>query len=371
MKKFLVFGLALLLLGSALFADDAKVMPMKVGRLYVAPTFTLGLGSYDSDGTYTAFSDPVKAFNLGFALEYGIINWLTAAVQWGPGWTIWSDVKPAVPSALTIFGGDLNTNGVADLFVGAKIQIIGEKAPLKSTGFRFAAAPGVAIPLPGPDFNAEFFDNVMTGKEATVSSMDRHVIAMGGRFYLDWIINKNFFLNLYNETMFYPVAQDLNKDSPTLAGLKAGLINGGFGALSADIMALNGEVDYKYKLTFEIEPQFTTMLANNSIQFSAGLPVNYVLTPAYSYSLSEPSPTLAGALLANSLPDDAAGLMAYAGLVGKPTHALSIKPNVSIFLLKTPLPLEFKFQYQIPLYGIDSMARHNMTLQVKAYFQIP
>ena len=69
MKKVLVLSMALVLLGSALFADDAKVMPARVGRLYLAPTFSFAPGEYDSDGDYQGFNGNVNVFNLGFALE--------------------------------------------------------------------------------------------------------------------------------------------------------------------------------------------------------------------------------------------------------------------------------------------------------------
>jgi hypothetical protein len=354
MKKFLVLGLALLLLSSALFADDAKVMPFKVGRLYVAPTYSFASGAYDDDGTYKAYDDgSVKLFNLGFALEYGIIDWITAAVQWVPGWTPWSDLK-AVTGA-----DDTNTNGVADLFAGAKIQLAGEQAPIKTSAFRFSVAPGVIIPLPGPDFEEEL-KNMANGDPATLNSMDKHVFAAGARVYFDYIINKYLFINLYNETIFYPIKGDLSKDGPTFYGTKAGIAAAQSNPL---IMGIIGEVDYKYKLTFEIEPVFSMPLGGSGIDFAAGLPVNFKYRPAYEYSYSYPEALAPAASTLDT---------AFANYISSdPAYILAINPNVSFFLTKTPLPLEFKFQYGLPLMGKNEMARNNATLQIKAYFALP
>ena len=359
MKKFVVLGLALLLLGSALFADDAKVMPFKVGRLYIAPTYSFAMGAYNDDGEYKTFDDSIKLFNLGFALEYGVIDWITAAVQWVPGWTPWSDVKGATPAELQALPGNFDTNGVADLFAGVKIQLAGEQAPIKTSAFRFAVAPGVIIPLPGPDFEEEM-KNATTGKDATVSSMDKHVLGAGVRVYIDFIINKNFFINLYNETIFYPGKGDLNKDSPTFYGAKAGIAAAMANPL---IMDITGEVDYKYKLTFEIEPVFSMPLGSGGIDFSAGLPVNFKYRPAYEYSYSYPEALAPAAPVLDET---------FANYISSnPAYILAVNPNVSLFFTKTPLPLEFKFQYGLPLMGKNEMARHNATLQIKAYFALP
>ncbi|MDR2552274.1 MAG: hypothetical protein LBD31_03790 [Treponema sp.] len=390
MKKLLTFVLVAAVLGGAAFADDAKVMPKMVGRVYLAPTFSFAPGGYDKDGSYEKYDDgSVKLFNLGLAVEYGVIDWITAAVQWAPGWTPWSDTS-AVTAPLGF--DDSNVNGVADLFVGAKIQFLGPKAPLVTETFRAAIAPGVIIPLPGPDFPAEFKEAAQ-GNKATLSSMDNHVFATGARLYFDWQINDKFFINLYNETLVYPVKKDLNKDSPTLAVIKGQLlqnastfatiidaaITSGGGtspgvpvltpAVENAINAVDGEVNYKYKLTFEIEPVFTLPLGEG-ISLSAGLPVNYTFTPAPDYTVTVKAVNVGG----TDIPGTQEMLEGYvlpSFSEGDPSHALSLKPNVSVFLTSTPLPLEFKVQYEIPLWGKNTMARHNLTLQIKAYFALP
>jgi hypothetical protein len=149
MKKIATLGIiAILSVGSIAFADDALVMPAHVGRVYMTNTYAFANGSYDKDGKYTDFGSgngAYKAYNMGFALEYGVTDWITGAVQWAPGWNVWSDMDISLSPLST---SKININGVYDIFVGAKLQIVGEKAPVQNSLFRFAVAPGVKIPLP-------------------------------------------------------------------------------------------------------------------------------------------------------------------------------------------------------------------------------
>ena len=360
MKKIIALSLILLAIGSMAFADDAKVMPGLVGRLYVAPNFSFASQGWDVDGEKTdKFDDPIKVFNLGFALEFGVIDWITAAIQWVPGWTVWSDITPAFAGPLALMGGaykgTINTNGVADLFVGAKIQIIGSKAPVANDTFRLAIAPGVVIPLPGPDFK-DVRDDVMANKDITGQTMDNHVFAAGGRLMFDWQLSDMFFINLFNESIFFIGSKDMDKDGPTLA-ITRGMLKGG-GAPAALVDLIKGEVKYGYKLTFEIEPVFSTSIADGLI-LSAGLPVRYVYKPAPEYSYSGINPLIA------------AIVDPYLAKEGDPSHSLYINPNISFFLTKTFLPLEFKLQYNFPIWGQNSMATHTVALQIKAYFAFP
>jgi hypothetical protein len=379
MKRFTALLLILLALGTAAFADDAKVMPMMVGRVYVAPTFAFAVGMYDSDGNYKNLSGgSVKAFNLGFAVEYGVIDWITAAVQWAPGWTPWSDlgvISKGMKSGLgpleTLVPGNFeeaNRNGVADLFVGAKFQIVGENAPIKSSTFRAAIGPGIIIPFPGPDFS-NAATSITAAEKFTSSSNDNHVWAAGTRLYFDWIINEHFFLNLYNETIFYMTGQSLNKFGPHLSLMKGLLLQtvqaGAMPSSSVPtINQLDGTVNYQYKLTFEVEPVYSTSLADG-ITLSAGLPVNYVFKPAPKYDLNTAF---------DDLVMQSAGVREqFLGMAGvDASHILTVKPNVGIFFLKTPLPLEFNLKYSIPVWGKNvAMAAHSITLQGRVYFAIP
>jgi len=389
MKKLLIIGLVLLILAPALFADDAKVMPAKVGRFYVAPIYSFVPGTYDDDGRRYDFPDgPIKLFNLGFAVEYGINDWITAAMQWVPGVTLWSDLEDATGIK------EANMNGLADLFAGVKMQIIGANAPVQSEKVRFAVAPGVIIPLPGVDFEEEF-KNMSEEKAATVANMDNHVFAAGGRFYFDYVFNNNFFINFHNETIFYLNNRELNKQSPDLAGFKAKVGEGipdlaaGLGAtgytgadLAESLAALDGEVNYRSNITFEIEPVFTTSL-KDGIVLNAGIPINYQFSPASKYEMNgsfrndlNDAKKHVDNLIAQGAPlEQLAG-----GLAGieegydntfsdLDSHTLRIGPNLSVFFMKLPLPLEFKFQYNVPVWGRNTNAQHGAIFQIRAYFK--
>jgi hypothetical protein len=318
----------LLLAGSFAFADDASVLPAGVGRFYVANTYAFANGDYDVDGEFTEYADgggAFKVYNLGLALEYGVTDWISAAVQWAPGVNLWSEVD--------VSGSDYNLNGLSDIFVGAKVQIVGEKAPVQNSTLRFAIAPGVKIPLPGVDME-EQATNAGAGDATTVQQADKHVLAIGARAYFDYIINKLFFMNLYSEFTYYPVEADFSEASLTnyitVATLKA---------LS---LPYSEKISYGYQLILEAEPHFDYML-DNGIRVSAGLPVTYVMTPNIKVDGDEV--------------DDSA------------TSVLKLAPSVSAFLTRTPLPLEFKLGYSFPVMGVNVPGTNAITFQAKAYFK--
>ena len=166
MKKLCV-GILLVLGTMAAFADTASVLPARVGRVYIAPTYTFSTGqwkgtSYDK---YGSGEGAMKAFNLGLAAEFGILDWITLAARWAPGWNVVSTVDKkgdlAKMAALSPFGvtvppdSDYNVNGVADLQLGVKFLVVGNNAPVESSTMRFSVAPGFMIPLPGADLDDE------------------------------------------------------------------------------------------------------------------------------------------------------------------------------------------------------------------------
>ena len=332
--------MALLLLGSALFADDAKVMPTRVGRLYLSPSFVTGSQAFDKDGDRKDMGNTVRMFNIGGAIEYGIISWVTGAIQWIPGINVWSEIEPDTGSSKArIFDA-------GDIFLGAKLQILGKEAPVVTDKFRLSFGPGIKIPLPGPDGKKEA-ENMAKGDAFTAQSLDRHAFGLGLRSYFDYLVNDNFFINLYNEFIFYPIKKDLDK---------TGLV-GYMTSESLKPADVTGKVDYGYDLTFELEPVFTYPMAQG-LQFSAGLPVNYKTTPGDKIELSGSDAGLAYL--------EATGF----NKGGDQTHILSLRPNVSFFFTGWVLPVDFKLAYFAPIWGKNSGAMHTVNLQIKAYFKI-
>ena len=272
-KKSMVF--IFLLLCSILLAQDAKVMPQWAGRFTVTPSFSFATGVHDDLRNFDRFDEPsARMFNLGVGAEYGVLNWITAVVHWLPGWAAWSDTDAAA-------------NDISELFVGAKIQLLGEQAPFTSNEFRFTIAPGVVLPL-----------------------VNDQVFALGVNFYFDWIFNRNFFVTLSNETLFFPGNQDFSGAGPAFSGINE---------------------DANFSLRFGIGSVFTAPIANG-IDFAVGLPASYLFLPDTHQ------------------------------------HNLGVNPHASLFFRNTPLPLEFKFQYYVPLWGRNSIARHDASLLIRMYF---
>jgi hypothetical protein len=347
---------------SGAFTEEAKVMPKQVGRFYVAPTLAFASGDFNEDGEYEAYGSgegSLQAFNLGFVLEYGINDWVSGAVQWAPGATVWSDVDTKVGAS-----DDINANGLADLFLGAKVQFVGEKAPLKSSLFRFSIAPGVKVPMLGPNYGDQY-GNVAKGDPVTAANQDKHVLGVGFRSYFDYLINDRFTVNLYCEFLGYPL-----KGGMKSAGLEEYMVASGIDSFQAQLPALAqylsyGDVDYGYELTFEVEAAYSFPLAQG-ITFTAGLPLNYKTSPGKKYDIqiddmliNNPIPAISGPAndLAAASEDEGA------------TGIFSIKPQVTVFFTNFKLPTEFRLTYTAPLAGLRQRATHSVTLQSRFYFR--
>jgi hypothetical protein len=342
----------------AVVANDAQVLPARVGRFYLAPTYAFVPGAFDEDGKYQKTDgDVTQLFNLGFALEYGIIDWITAGIQWVPGVNVWSEI-----------GGmdKANLNGVADILAGARIQIVGPNAPVANETVRFAVVPGVMIPLPGPDYE-EQMKNMAKNEKYTVLNADNHVFGVGGDLTFDYIINEQFFINLFGEFIAYPVKGKLSK-----SGLQEYMTVQGADAQLAPLRAqgmeasVKDEVSYGYDMKLELEPVFKTPLTDG-ILLTAGLPVTYTISAGKKYG---------------GLSLDAAATAAMGGEAvvkamedqyfkdEEAEHLLTLTPNVSFFFTGWFLPTEFRLQYAIPVAGKNATASHSLTLLAKLYLKI-
>jgi hypothetical protein len=369
MKKIIALGMLCIFCGAAfVLADDASVLPARVGRVYLAPVFAFANGAYDEDGSYHSYQNgegAMKAVALGVAAEYGVLDWISAAVQWTPAWVLASDVDvrqtlPVGPYAGTLMD-KVNANGPADIFVGAKFLLIGEKAPAQSSQVRFAVATGIKVPLPGPDF-ADQYKNGGTGKGASGANQDKHVLGLGLRTYADYIVNKNFFINFYTEFIGYPVNGKLSESGLQGYIQKRGLDElqsylSGMGVVSNRV-SYKDEVFYGYDLTTELEPVFSASLPKG-VNFSAGLPMNFRFSPPSEYNVFIDPMVLAINPAASALIPE-----------GKASMLFSLRPSASFFFTGFPLPTEFKLSYWAPLAGENSMATHSVVLQIKIYFKI-
>jgi hypothetical protein len=323
--KRLVIVLLLVALAAFVFADDALVLPKGVLRTYLTGAYAFASQEWDQDGDKGDFvniaADSLNAVNLGGAVEFGVIDWISAAVQWAPGWTVWSATKNGTPPY-----NKLLVNGPYDVFAGAKIQVIGPKAPVASEKIRLAAAPGVKIPVKGPDaaYWTEQATAAGTGGEWVASYNDKPLWGLGARGYFDYVLNDKFYINLYSEFIYYLGKVKGNEYSVPTIGLGA------------------TELTLGYDLTLELEPHFE-MMFGEGLRLGAGLPVTFTQSPEIKF-------------------DDVAQ-------ADTDSYLLTVGPNVSFFLLKSFIPMEFKLGYTLPLIGKNAIATNTLVLQVKLYMR--
>ena len=355
MKRISIFLLALLLLAPAVFAEDALVMPARVGRFYLAPSFITGGQSFDGNGNRQS-APAFTALNLGAALEFGITNWITGAVQWAPGINVWSSIDTTLPGSTS----SVRLFDVGDLFVGAKMQILGPVGPIQNEDFRLAFAPGVKIPLPGPDFS-EQARNAEAGNPVTPATLDNHVFGIGLRSYFDIVFSENFFLNFYNEVLFHPVRGDIRDASFAAFSVANGIdqIN------NPAVASYSNDVDYGFELTFEIEPVFTTRIAPGTV-LRLGLPINYKTTQGTRFDFYYNETALLGIPGGDILLANIKALEAQ----GNQTHLLTVAPSAAIFFQTWSLPMEFKLTHITPIWGQNASANHILSFQIRMYFRI-
>lgn len=332
MKKILLVML-MLVLAVAIFADDAKVLPKGVIRAYVIPSYIFGSQEFDEDGKKIDVSNgDFKVFNLGAAVEYGVNDWITAALQWAPGTILYSDFS----------GNDqLSTDGAYELFVGAKLQFVGEKGLSQSDVIRFAVAPGIMVPMA---FSYDAEEEAANLAATVVYSMSgggagsledynvapaKGAFGLGARIYADYIVNKMFFINLYAEYIKFlekDAADDFYAEVDRIINLK-----------------FHDTVNYGYSLTTEVEFNFTKPISEG-LSMSAGLPFRYEYSPEPVYDDEDPDSANA-------------------------KYILAVNPNASLFVTSLPLPLEFKASYSYPLIGQNEKAKNVLSFQLRAYMK--
>ncbi len=314
MRKVLTLLLVLAALAPA-FADDAKVLPKGVFRLSFVFARNAFNQEFNDDGDLVDSGyGEVTALTVGTAVEFGVTDQITAAVQWAPAYIFSSSFEnDPVPTS------DANANGLADLFVGAKFQIIGANGFIPNETFRLAFAPGVLIPLDNPDWQAEV-NHALAAEDYKVSSPSTQAIGLGFRAYFDWVLNKMFYLNLYNQTIFYlPVTK---------------------GAFEVPVVTEN-EYAYGYKLIFEAEPHFDYSFSDK-VSVSVGVPVTFTMTPDYEVD---------GSVVADTA-----------------TSLLTASPSASVFVMAF-MPFEFKAGYTLPILGQGTSAASTLVLQLKTFLK--
>jgi len=380
MKKIL-FALLVVALTTPLLADDAKVLPQGVFRLSTAPVYSFASEGFEDDFRFADSAksiDDIQVLSLGLALEYGVNDWITAAAQWTPGFTLWSDVDATgrktanapTGQAGTVADGDITVGRWFDVFIGAKFQLLGPNAPVPVDNARLAIAAGVKTPLPSSDWEDEE-KNLNSDKDFVAANVDNNVLGLGMRFYYDMLITEKFFINLFTEVGVYPNGGD--PDSLTTYGtirsnntIRQAALAGQLGALAqagaATVEELpTDEYEYGYDITFEIEPQYETTIAPG-VNFSAGLP----LTVQYL-----PEPRLDGRRLSEvrGFRSDGAGGIEIGNLFPNagPSTLWTVQPNVEFFFTTAPVPTAVNIGYRHAIAGQNSNATNAVVLVIKNY----
>jgi opacity protein-like surface antigen len=334
MKKLLVVVLLFSLAAGMAFADDAMVMPKGVIRAYFLGTYGSFDSQYDSDGDEQDFAGgEVSYFNQGIAVELGVTDQVTAAIQWVPGSNLSSSVEDDfLDSSLVAAYGtnpygentNMKLNGPADLFVGAKVQILGDKGFIENDQFRFAMAPGIRIPLDSYDASEEW-ENYINGDDWRASGASQEALGAGSRFYFDYVVNKDIYLNLYSEMIYnFPVEKKYSSIADSTA---------------------TDKVEYKYgtDMVFEIEPNYKYNVTDKS-NIYAGLPLNYEITQDVEVD--------------GESQDDTG------------SKYLQLRPVIGYFCGDTMIPFDVSLRYGFPLMGENATKMQTFTLQVKVYARL-
>ena len=327
MKRLLLIVLVLAFT-SPLFADDALTLPTGVWRTRVVPIYSFTSSEFEVGEGFTADRESSdvesKALLLGFAVEYGITDWITAAVQWTPAVTVWSELDiDGLPAAID---GDASLNRWSDIFVGAKVQLIGPQAPVSRRDMRLAMAPGVKIPLPSADWEDEVAD-AQGGEDFVFANVDRNVFGVGGRFYFDYLFSPEFFVNLYAEYIAYPI-----EGEPPTGEVAGGLLGAG---LDTD------KFGYGYDLTLEIEPHYV-YTASPDLRITPSLPITFTHSPGLEYDGEQ---------------------------IGRMSRVLTVEPTVEFFFTGLTVPTALEIGYRYPVAGQNAGATNALIIQIKNYLK--
>jgi hypothetical protein len=327
MKKIIIPGiLGALCVLTPVFSESGRTLPARVFALEASARYTFANAYFDFGRQYARFlknEGAFKSFNLGLSAAYGITHWLSAGIRWIPGRNLWSVTDRVQEPSRTV-----SLAGFYDILTEIKIQLIGQRGLIKKDRFRLTIAPQIKIPLPGPDYEKQR-ERMLRGESIVMENLDRHIWGLGAKIYLDFIITKSFYINLYGDGIFYPGMGKLSN-----AGLDEYLYS-----LGPNI-ARNSKVRYLGDLRFEVEPHFKQALTPK-MTLTAGLPLNFTLD---------------------------CGIWRYSSLPNRPErYRLSLRPNISFFFFTPPVPFEFEISYSIPLWGKDQKAAHSLAFLAKLY----
>ena len=345
MKRVAGLSFLLILVAGFVFADDANVLPQGVIRIRAIPSFSMVDQGYDKDGT--AFNDTKGSVTvLSAAAELGVTQNITIGFQWAPGYAVASNFdrlpNQLVPlaSAAGVKADKMSVNGPADLQVGAKFQIIGKEGFVANEQFRFTVTPGIQIPLDSYDAQTEA-TNALSGKTFRPASASTYQsLGLGSKADLDYVINEMFYVNLHGELLYFSPKDMITFGTAFLHGYLVSAAGQAYADANEPLTSTS--ITYGLQSTFELEPHAKFDITKDT-NISAGLPLTFETKGA--------------------------GSSTYSGTKtdGDADTLLSIGPNVSLFTLIGPLPIEVELQYFYPLIAKTDTPQKTFAIQMKFF----
>lgn len=325
--KRLGFLLVAIVFCFALFAEDGEVLPEGVFRL----TNVLSFNTYDkafNDDSDKVDCDKIKLGSYSVGLEYGIIDWLSCGIQWGPAWNFYSDVEvngaPDQKVKVAPIGG---------WFAGLKFQFVGEQgAFMQSENMRFAVTGGAFAPAPYSLKDQS--KNAAKGKDFLVPC-DSVAFMVGGRAHFDYIFPKFFDINFTTEFM-RKLPVDSDKDQTAFENnMKAA--SGYFPHLKEV-----KEVDYGYHCKFELTPHFGLNVTDR-VSFGVSTPVSYTINSDVEWD----------------------GKKAFDG---KNSFLVNLSSGVGLNFLDATLPFEVNLDFNMNVFGKNVTNDKFFSLTFTPYF---
>jgi hypothetical protein len=313
-------------------ADDALVLPRNAWRFYFIPAWTMVKANFDAKGERQAIAagtGRIEAFNLGYAIEYGITPWLTTGIQWSPGTTLSSAFD--FPAGDAQYRDQAHLDDAFDARAGFKLQLLGSPArdPKRATGLfqnnkvRLALGVGIKFPLIAIDWDREAA-NFFQGDPYLAQAADKHLVAPIVSLHGDYDFIRDhqseLFINLY--TQYVPYLSKGRYNETSLASY--------LNPALADV-----EADYGYDFLAEVEPRFDRWVIARSLRIGFYLPIRYKTAPAVALD----------------------GVSQH-----NPSCSLTVFPTLDLLWMLPKFPIELKIGYQYNVAGKNIPQAHTLAV---------
>ena len=319
MKRTIIVFAMLFFTAATVFADSAQVLAKDVLQATVAVDYRTAGSKFDADGgkadLYGGGVESVSAMNLGAAFGFGLMDGVNIELEWIPGVNVWSKYNSTTTLFDLMYGKDPRRNGVFDLFLGAKLQLLGDHGIVgRNKTLRLAFTPGFIIAVPGPDYETQI-DKALDGEPHTIEDVDRHAMGVVARLSFDYILSPEFYINLFGEYAPLFETKKTGYSSPSTERTYA----------------------YGYSCALELEPRYSKKIAGGKI-LNVSLPLTYTAAPEV--------------VVDGSGQGDASCLLALA-------------PRVGIVLNTSSSPVELELRYSTPLLGKNVEATNSVSFLMK------